>query len=63
MSMYKEVTCVSILHLLFVMLLMPLHGSVVTEHHFPQCFAQVSQAGDVAVRSDVLVGEREKKQP
>lgn len=42
------------------MLLMPLHGSVVTEHHLPQRFAQVSQTGDVAVWSDVLVGGKKK---
>ena len=41
------------------MLLMPLHGPVVAEHHLPQCLAQVAQAGDVAVLSDVLWTRRE----
>lgn len=40
--------------LLLVMLLVPLHGPVIAKHHFPQCLAQVSQAGDVAVCGDML---------
>lgn len=40
--------------LLLIVLLMPLHGPVVAQHHFPQCLAKVSQAGDVAVVGDVL---------
>ena len=45
--------------LLVVKLFVPLHGRVVAEHHFPQCLAQVSQAGDVAVRGDMLPTEEE----
>lgn len=41
-----------------VMLLVPLHGTVVTQHHLPQCFAEVGQAGDVAVQGDMLPKEK-----
>lgn len=41
-----------------VVLLVPLHGAVVTQHHLPQCFAEVRQAGDVAVQGDVLPTEK-----
>lgn len=44
-----------------VMLLVPLHGTVVTQHHLPQCFAEVRQAGDVTVQGDVLPTEKGRK--
>lgn len=48
--------------LLLVVLLVPLHGPVVAQHHFPQCLAEVSQAGDVAVCGDMLrQGGKEQK--
>lgn len=42
------------------MLLVPLHGAVVAQHHLPQCFAEVCQAGDVAVQGDMLPVEKMK---
>jgi len=49
---------------LVVVLVVPLNGAVVAQHHLPQRFAQVCQAGYVAVRSDVLpTGGKEKKDP
>lgn len=39
------------------MLLMPLHGAVVAQHHLPQCLAKICQARNVAVQSDVLPTE------
>lgn len=42
------------------MLLVPLHGAVVANHHLPQCLAQISQAGNVAVQSDMLPTREEK---
>lgn len=47
--------------LLPVLLLVPLHGAVVAQHHLPQCLAQVRQAGDVAVQGDVLQEEKMKR--
>lgn len=41
---------------------MPLHGAVIAQHHLPQSFAKISQAGNVAVKGDVLhKTKREKK--
>jgi len=36
------------------MILMPLHGSVVTEHDFPEGFAEISKAWNVAVWCNML---------
>lgn len=44
-----------------VMLLVPLHGTMVTQHHLPQRFAEVCQAGDVAVQGDMLPVEKRWK--
>lgn len=41
-----------------VVLLVPLHGTVVTQHHLPQGFAEVRQAGNVAVQGDMLPTEK-----
>lgn len=43
--------------LLFVMLLMPLHGAVIAQHHLPQSLTEIRQAGNVAVKGDMLPTE------
>lgn len=47
--------------LLFVMLLMPLHGAVIAQHHLPQSLTEICQAGNVAVKGDMLPTERDER--
>lgn len=46
---------------LFVILLMPLYGAVIAQHHLPQSLTEIRQAGNVAVKGDMLPTERDER--
>lgn len=60
-ELFYWLTCCRTGLFFFVVLIVPLHGQIVTEHHLPQSLAEIGQAGDVAVCGDVLETERQKQ--